>query len=147
VPAFTRAQPNARLLADVSRERRYRPDAGFAFCSDPTRVARDVLFNERLSSVDSCSELWAAAGGPYPFLLLVSEDERASLGQIPFVREVGDYEYLAPRALSAVSAWSRPAPSRIFLIANFETDEPVAMERWRRERRRDLKLLEGTASP
>jgi 4-amino-4-deoxy-L-arabinose transferase-like glycosyltransferase len=142
VPAFVNAQPNARILADVSRERAYRPAASFAFCSDPTRVARDVLFHERLAGLDTCGELWAAASGKLPYLLLVNENERASLGQIEYVREVGDYDYLAPTALSAISAWSRPKPARLYLIANFETDEPVAMERWRKERKRALKALE-----
>ena len=142
VPAFVGGQPNAHVLADVSRELRYRPDAGFAFCSDPTRVARDVLFYERVSWLESCDELWAAAGGKLPFLLLVSEAERRSLGQIEFVREIGDYVYLPPTALSASALWQHPRPARLYLIANFETDEPVAMERWRKERKRDLQRLE-----
>jgi 4-amino-4-deoxy-L-arabinose transferase-like glycosyltransferase len=143
LPAFTGGQPNARVLEDVTRERRYRPDAGFAFCSDPTRVSRDILFYERLAGLDSCDKLWAAAGGSVPFLILVSETERQSLAQIPFVREVGEYAYVAPTALSAASVLSAPKPSRLFLIANYETDEPVAMERWRRERRRDLRELDA----
>ena len=146
VPAFVGAQPNARVLADVARERAYRPDAGFAFCSDPTRVSRDVLFNERLAGLDTCSELWAAAGGKLPHLILVNETERQSLGQIEFVREVGAYDYLAPTALSVISAWSRPKPARLYLIANFETDEPVAMERWKKERKRALRALEETSA-
>ena len=148
VPAFVSAQPNARVLADVARERAYRPEAGFAFCSDPTRVARDVLFHERLAGLDSCEGLFAAAGGKLPYLLLVSEGERQSIGKIEFVREVGDYDYLAPTALSAVSAWSRPQPKRLYLLANFETNEPVAMERWRKERKRALRALDdGTPQP
>jgi len=111
-------------------------------------VSRDVLFHERVASLDSCQELWAAAGGKLPFLLLVNESERQSLGQIEFVREVGDYLYVAPTALSAVSVLSRPEPKRLFLLANFETDEPVAMERWRKERKRALRdLAEKAESP
>ena len=143
VPSFVRAQPNARVLADVARERAYRPAAGFAFCSDPTRVARDVLFHERLAGLDSCDALFAAAGGRLPYLLLVSEAERQSIARIEFVREVGDYEYLAPTAFSAVSVLSKPEPKRLYLLANFDTDEPVAMERWRKERKRALRALDS----
>src|SRR5262245_14096577 len=60
VPALRRAQPNAAIVADVMRERAFRQDAQLVYCEDPTRVARDLLFEARLASVERC-DLWAPA--------------------------------------------------------------------------------------
>ena len=54
LPAFAAGQPNRELVQDVARERRYRPDLRMAFCSDPTRVRRDILLEVRLAAVADC---------------------------------------------------------------------------------------------
>ena len=77
LPAFAAAQPNRAIVADVARERSYRPDLRMAFCSDPTRVRRDVLLHVRLAAFSEC-DLWSLAGSREPFLLLATPAQDAS---------------------------------------------------------------------
>ena len=99
LPAFVAAQPNRAIVADVARERQYRPDLRMAFCSDPTRVRRDVLLHVRLAAFSEC-DLWSLAGSREPFLLLATPAQDASFRADPRYREVARYRYLPASALT-----------------------------------------------
>jgi 4-amino-4-deoxy-L-arabinose transferase-like glycosyltransferase len=90
VPAFNAAQPNAEVVADVQRERAWRPDAELAACGDPALVARDLLFEARVIVHDRC-DLWSLASSHLPFLLLVSAEAEQALEAEPGIREVARY--------------------------------------------------------
>ncbi len=139
VPAFQSAQPNGAIVAALARERAYRPDLYFGLCEDPTRAGRDVQFELRLSVVEDCAALWPSAASPHPFVLLVQEAEWHSLRRITQLREVEALRYLPPTALSVVGLLKPASPRPLYLVANFETDEPLAMDRWRKERKRALR--------
>jgi hypothetical protein len=135
LPAFRDAQPNAEILADVARERQYRPDAGVVVCEDPTRVQRDLLFHVRLAVAERC-DLWNPAASQRPFLLLLSSDEYASLdAALKRLRLVSRYEYLPARVLSLKGLLRLSQPEPLYLAANFHTKDPLARERWQLERR------------
>ena len=68
LPAFAAGQPNRAMVEDVARELRYRPDLRMAFCSDPTRVRRDVLLEVRITAIAEC-DLWSFAGSREPIYL------------------------------------------------------------------------------
>ena len=91
LPAFARSQPNRAMVEDVARERQYRPDLRLAYCSDPTRVRRDVLFEVRLAATAEC-ELWSLAGSRVPYLLLATPAEDASFRVDPRYRHVATYQ-------------------------------------------------------
>ena len=48
LPAFWSAQPNSAIVADVVRERQFRPEAQVVACTDPSRAERDLLFSARV---------------------------------------------------------------------------------------------------
>jgi 4-amino-4-deoxy-L-arabinose transferase-like glycosyltransferase len=136
--AFVAAQPNHRVVVDVARERRYRPDLRMAFCSDPARVRRDVLLHVRLAAVEEC-DLWSLAASREPYLLLATPDQDASFHADPRYREVARYRYLPAQALTLEGLFSVREPGEMVLGANFATADPQAEWKRRRDYRQMLK--------
>jgi 4-amino-4-deoxy-L-arabinose transferase-like glycosyltransferase len=137
LPAFVAAQPNRAIAGDVARERRYRPDLRMAFCSDPTRVRRDVLLHVRLAAVAEC-DLWSLAGSRAPFLLLATPAQDASFRADPRYREVARYRYVPATALTLAGLFSVRAPGEVVLGANFATTDPDAERKRKREYRKAI---------
>jgi hypothetical protein len=135
LPAFTAAQPNRAIVADVAREKRYRPDLRLGFCSDPTRVRRDVLLHVRLVAISEC-DLWSLAGSREPFLLLATPAQDASFRASPRYREIARYRYVPARALTLAGLLSLGEPGEIVLGANFATKDPVAERKRKRAYRK-----------
>jgi hypothetical protein len=143
LPPYRAAQPNDLILADVARERSFEPAARLAFCDDPVRVQRDVLFELRLPAEERC-DLWAAASADAPYLLLLDESEW-NVGRADGMRHVRTYRYLPATVLSARSLLQGVAPGRLALFANFETSDPVAVLKAKRRWRRHVQELERQA--
>jgi 4-amino-4-deoxy-L-arabinose transferase-like glycosyltransferase len=137
LPVFRARQPNLLITRDVIRELRYRPDARLALCADPARVQRDVLFEARLAAEEHC-DLWNPASSRLPFLLLVQQEERESLERNPRIRIVGEYRYLPATALTLAGLWRRYDADQLVLIANYRTDDPEAIARQKRKRKREM---------
>jgi 4-amino-4-deoxy-L-arabinose transferase-like glycosyltransferase len=135
LPAFAAAQPNRAIVADVARERQHRADLRMGFCSDPTRVRRDVLLHVRLAAISEC-DLWSLAGSREPFLLLVTPAQDASFRANPRYREIARYRYLPASALTLGGLLSVGEPGEIVLGANFATEDPVAERTRKREYRK-----------
>jgi 4-amino-4-deoxy-L-arabinose transferase-like glycosyltransferase len=146
VPAFRRAQPNQAIVDDVSRERRFRPDARLAMCEDPVRVERDLLFWERTTPLLRC-DLLNPASSRFPFLLLVPAEQRPAFAAVEGLRYVADYRYLPATALTFEGLVRGAGPSKLVLLANFPSPDLVAEWRVRRDRRRahwdELESLES----
>ena len=124
-------------MADVARERQYRPDLRMAFCSDPTRVRRDVLLHVRLAAFSEC-DLWSLAGSREPFLLLATPAQDASFRADPRYREVARYRYVPASALTLGGLFSVREPGEIVLGANFTTSDPEAERKRKREYRKAI---------
>jgi 4-amino-4-deoxy-L-arabinose transferase-like glycosyltransferase len=137
LPVFAAAQPNRAIVADVARERSYRPDFRMAFCSDPTRVRRDVLLHVRLAAFSEC-DLWSLAGSREPFLLLATPAQDASFRVDPRYREVARYRYVPANALTLGGLFSVREPGEIVLGANFATTDPEAERKRKRAYRRTI---------
>ncbi len=147
LPAFASAQPNRAIVADVARERQYRSDLRMAFCSDPTRVRRDVLLHVRLAAFSEC-DLWSLAGSREPFLLLATPAQDASFRADPRYREVARYRYLPASALTIGGLFSLRDPGEVVLGANFATDDPEAERKRKRAYRWSIgRGPAGTAPP
>jgi 4-amino-4-deoxy-L-arabinose transferase-like glycosyltransferase len=138
LPAFAAAQPNRAIAADVARERLYRPGLQLAYCSDPSRARRDVLFRARLAALEQC-HLWALAASRSPYLLLVTPTEDASFRVIPRYRHVATYRYLPAEALTLEGLFSLSEPGEMVLGANFTTTDPVAERKRKREYRKAVR--------
>ena len=138
LPAFSSAQPNAAVVADVRRERTWRPDAELAACGDPSRVARDLLFEARLTAQDRC-DVWAPASSRLPFLLLVGPEQRRSLDLVPGIREIAVYHCLPAGAMSLGQILGGLETEPIILLANYHTDDPVAETKRVKDRKRALR--------
>ena len=136
LPAFRRAQPSGPLIADVVRERAYRPDAEVALCSDPARVQRDLLFDARLVVTERC-DLWALAASSRPFLLVLGPEESQSLA--PQMREIATYRALPATALTFGGLVTGVESQTLTLAANFATDDPVAETKRKKDRKRALR--------
>jgi len=136
VPALRGAQPNAMIVADVMRERSSRPDLRLVYCEDPTRAARDVLFEARLAALQRC-DLWAPAASQFPFLLLVTEGQRETLGVA--TRFVGEYRYVPASVSSLKTLFLGVQGGSLVLLANYSTDDPEAGLRWRKDRKRRVR--------
>ncbi len=137
LPAFTEAQPNRAIVTDVARERQYRADLRMGFCSDPTRVRRDVLLHVRLAAISEC-DLWSLAGSREPFLLLATPAQDASFRANPRYREIARYPYVPASALTLGGLLSLGEPGEIVLGANFATKDPVAERKRKREYRKGV---------
>jgi len=144
LPAFTAAQPNRRVAQDVARERLYRPDARMAMCSDPSRARREVLFEARTAVEESC-RLWSLAVSGEPYLLLLTPDEHASFETIPGYRTIATYRYVDARAFTFGGLLSSPEAGEMVLAANFETKDPVAERKQKREYRKAMQRTFGGA--
>jgi 4-amino-4-deoxy-L-arabinose transferase-like glycosyltransferase len=137
LPAFATAQPNRAIVIDVAREQEHRRDLRMGFCSDPTRVRRDVLLHIRLAAVAEC-DLWSLAGSREPFLLLATPAQDASFRASPRYREIARYRYVPARALTLAGLLSLGEPGEIVLGANFPTTDPVAERKRKREYRKAI---------
>jgi len=138
LPAFNSAQPNAAVVADVRRERTWRPDAELAACGDPSRVARDLLFEARLTAQDRC-DVWAPASSRLPFLLLVGPEQRRSLELVPGIREIAVYHCVPAGGMSLGQILGGLETEPIILLANYHTDDPVAETKRVKDRKRALR--------
>jgi hypothetical protein len=112
-----------------------------AFCSDPTRVRRDVLLHVRLAAIADC-DLWGLAGSREPFLLLATPDQDASFRVDPRYREVARYRYLPARALTLEGLFAVRDSGEIVLGANFTTGDPEADRKRRRAYRKAMQEAE-----
>ena len=137
LPSFSASQPNGEIVKDVARERQYRPDLRMAYCSDPTRVRRDILLEVRLAAVAEC-DLWSLAGSREPYLLLATPAQNASFRVDPRYRHVATYRYLPAEAFTFGGLFSLREPGEIMLGANFPTDDPVAEVKKKRDYRKML---------
>ena len=144
-PGFRHSQPNDTVVADVARERFYRPDLRLVLCQDLARVQRDVLFQVRLAAEERC-DLWAPASSTWPYLFLLTPQETLSISTAPGVREVARYPLLPATALSLRGLLAGPQPGQVVLLANFATRDPVAEGKRRRERKKALEREYGGAS-
>jgi 4-amino-4-deoxy-L-arabinose transferase-like glycosyltransferase len=140
LPAFWSAQPNAEIVADVRRERLYRPDAQVVACSDPSRAERDLLFHARVKVVTRC-DLWGLVPSRAPFLFLLSPAERASLASVPGFREVSVHRFLPATVLTLDGLLDPREPGVITLAANYRTDDPVAETKRKQDRKREMRRL------
>jgi 4-amino-4-deoxy-L-arabinose transferase-like glycosyltransferase len=138
LPAFRAAQPNAAIVADVTREQRAEPRVRLAFCEDPLRVERDVLFQLRLPSLERC-DLWNPAASRFPFLVLLPRAQLGDLLAIPSLRGVAEYRYLPATALTLRGLLRGEPDGRLVLLANYPNDEPSALRHARRFRKRRLR--------
>jgi 4-amino-4-deoxy-L-arabinose transferase-like glycosyltransferase len=139
LPAFRAAQPNAAVVADVQRERAWRPDAELAACGDPARVGRDLLFHARLTAQDRC-DVWNPASSRLPFLLLVGTEERRSLESVPGIREVAVYRCIPAAAMTVGQILAGLKTESLVLLANYHSDDPVAETKRVKDRKRALRL-------
>ncbi|HEV7501865.1 MAG TPA: glycosyltransferase family 39 protein [Vicinamibacteria bacterium] len=139
LPAFRAAQPNHDVVADVRREKAWRPDAVLAICGDPARVARDLLFEERLIAQERC-DVWNPASSRLPFLLLVGLEQRRSLESVPGIREVAAYHCVPAAAMGLGPLVAGLEVEPFVLLANYRTDDPVAEVKRRQDRKRALRL-------
>jgi 4-amino-4-deoxy-L-arabinose transferase-like glycosyltransferase len=138
LPAFRTAQPNAGVVADVRRERAWRPDAVLATCGDPARVTRDLLFDARVVAQERC-DVWNPASSRRPFLLLVGPEQSRSLESVPGIREVAVYRCLPAAAMSLGPILAGLQEESFVLLANYRTDDPVAEVKRRQDRKRALR--------
>ncbi len=141
IPAFRAAQPQARALADIERELRYRPDARVVYCEDPARLQRDVLFHVRATMIERC-DLLVAAASKQPQLFVLDPGEREFLRNLETMRDIAEYP-VVPAAIATLDGLlSGVTPSRLVLAANYDTEDPVAQRKWRKERRRAIRAAE-----
>jgi hypothetical protein len=145
VPAFVSAQPNAAIVADVARERAYRPDVQVALCSDPARVQRDLVFHVRIAVLERC-DLWSPASSERPFLLVLQRNERDSLRSLPGFRMVSGHDFLPAAMINLEKLLSPPDPEPLFLAANYPSRDPEVLEGQRRRNER-LERRERLRSP
>lgn len=146
VPSFVSAQPNAAIVAEVLRERAFRPDVSVAVCSDPTRVARDLLFHARMAVLERC-DLWNPASSDRPFLLLLQKNERDSLRSLRSFRMVSGHDYLESAAVNLERLLSPLAPKVLFLAANYPSTDPAVLEESRRRQARRERMEQKMREP
>jgi 4-amino-4-deoxy-L-arabinose transferase-like glycosyltransferase len=115
VPAFLDDQPNARIVRDVGALLTDRPGARVVMCQDPTRVQRDILFENRAAVEERC-DLWAAVSGREPAILLARDSEFAGMRRSHRLRLRYKYRYLPANILALDPEPARPG--RLFLITN-----------------------------
>jgi 4-amino-4-deoxy-L-arabinose transferase-like glycosyltransferase len=118
LPAFYRGEPNAAILAAVTREQLSQPTLGFTAHRDPTQIHRALLFDSRLV-VEESNDLASLALSGRPYLLLADTDEAEVLKATGSVREVGSYLYLGAGAFRVRGFLAPPIPRRLVLLANF----------------------------
>ena len=99
-------------------------------------MRRDLLFHARLTAEEHCA-LWAPASSRRPYLLLLRPEERAALAAAD-LREVARYRGLPATALTLTGLVRGVAPQELVLAANFPTDDPVAEQKRKKDRKRAL---------
>ena len=120
-----RAQPNAPV-ADVVRERGFRPDAQVVACSDPSRAQRDLLFDARVVVTRR-----AATSGAWPRRARRSCScwpGGARVPGPPGLPRGRDHRYLPATALT-LGGLVAGTPAAVILAANYGTADPVAEAR------------------
>ena len=131
VPAYRRAQPTDEFLDHIARERVFTPDLQIAVCDDTLRLQRDILFSLRIPVIEYC-ELWAVVSSSRKFLIIVTPAQERSLRTANTVRHIATLDHL-PADVSRIGTLLEGAQvSKVGLLANFETTDPVA--RWKRYR-------------
>lgn len=131
VPAYRAAQPTDELLDHIARERVFTPDLEIAACDDTLRLQRDILFTLRLPVMEQC-ELWQIASSRRKFLMIVTPAQEKSLRSADQVRHIAT-SYLLPADITRIGTLFAGAQvSKVGLLANFQTTDPVA--RWKRNR-------------
>ena len=131
VPAYRRAQPTDEFLDHIARERVFSPDLQIAVCDDTLRLQRDILFSLRIPVIEYC-ELWAVVSSSRKFLIIVTPAQERSLRTANTVRHIATLDHL-PADVSRIGTLLEGAQvSKVGLLANFETTDPVA--RWKRNR-------------
>jgi hypothetical protein len=131
VPAYRRAQPTEKLLDHIARERIYAPDLRIAVCDDTLRLQRDILFTLRIPVIENC-ELWAVVSSSRKFLIIVTPAQEKSLRAADPVRHIVTLAHLPADIARWGTLWSGARVSKVGLLANFQTSDPVA--RWKRNR-------------
>ena len=137
LPAFSAAQPNRAIAADVARERAFVPQARLVYCEDPAHARRDVLFAARHAGIETC-DLWSLAASREPYLFLVSPAQDRSFRVLPGYRHVASYPYLPARTLTIGGLLEGRGADEVVLVANYATEDPVAERKKRREYRRAI---------
>jgi hypothetical protein len=131
VPAYRKAQPTSAFLEDIARERTFTPDLEVAVCDDTLRLQRDILFSLRIPVVEDC-QLWLVASSSRKFLMIVTPAQERSLRTAANIRHIATAAHL-PADITRIGTLLRGARiSKVGLLANFETTDPVA--RWKRNR-------------
>lgn len=131
VPAYRVAQPTEEFLDHIARERVFTPDLQIAVCDDTLRLQRDILFSLRIPVVEQC-ELWAVISSSFKFLVIVTPAQERSLRTAENVRHIATLKLL-PADITRIGTLLQGATvSKIGLLANFQTTDPVA--RWKRNR-------------
>lgn len=131
VPAYRAAQPTAELLDHIARERVYTPDLQIAVCDDTLRLQRDILFSLRISVMEQC-ELWQVASSSRKFLMIVTLLQERSLRTADNVRHIASLKHLPADVTRLSTLLEGARVSKVGLLANFQTADPVA--RWKRNR-------------
>jgi hypothetical protein len=131
VPAYRLAQPTEELLDHIARERIYTPDLRIAVCDDTLRLQRDILFTLRIPVMENC-ELWGVVSSSRKFLIIVNPAQEKSLRTADSVRHIVTLDHLPADVTRWGTLWSGARVSKVGLLANFQTQDPVA--RWKRNR-------------
>jgi len=142
VPAYRHAQPTEAFLDDIARERVFTPGLEVVVCDDSLRLQRDILFTLRLPVLEQC-ELWAAVSSSRKFLLIVTPDQEASLRTAESVRHIASREHLPADITRLVTLLDGAEVSKVGLLANFTTRDPVARWKANREWKRLMDTPEG----
>jgi hypothetical protein len=96
--------------------------------------------------VDERCDMYAPISSPSPYLVLLTH-EQWSLSQNKALRHVRSYAYLPATAYGLRGLIEGIAPSRVGLFANFETSDPVATLKSKRERRQGIREAEQADEP
>jgi hypothetical protein len=90
--------------------------------------------------VEERCDLWNPASSRRPYLFVLSARESASLEKVPNLRVVSEHVYLPASALTFQGLVGGPRPQRLVLAANYETSDPVAETKRKKERKRALRV-------
>ena len=131
VPAYRAAQPTEELLDHIARERVYTPALEIAVCDDTLRLQRDILFTLRIPVVEHC-ELWQVASSSRRFLMIVTLLQERSLRTADNIRHIASLNHIPADVTRIGTLLEGAQVTKVGLLANFQTTDPVA--RWKRNR-------------
>lgn len=131
VPAYRAAQPTDALLDHIARERVFTPDLEIAVCDDTLRLQRDILLTLRIPVREQC-ELWQVVSSRRKFLMIVTLPQEKSLRTADQVRHIASFNHLPADVTRLGALYAGARISKVGLLANFQTTDPVA--RWKRNR-------------